>query len=101
MQLLAFNLSRNQAKCKIKKEKKIVFLLKMPLGKGSAAMGFEIKEIKRQCRAVKVTHPPAERRQLHKRSGFTSAMKQQRNETTSQARLPGIGEDVKKNFVFE
>jgi len=40
----------------------------MPLGKGSAAMGFEIKEIKRQCRAVKVTHPPAERRQLHKRS---------------------------------
>ena len=57
----------------------------MPLGKGSAAMSFEIKEIKRQYRAVKVTHPPAERRQLHKRSGFTSAMKRQRNETTSSA----------------
>ena len=42
--------------------------LKMPFREGSAAMGFEIKEIKRQSRAVKVTHPPAERRQLHKRS---------------------------------
>jgi len=30
-----------------------------------------------------------------------SAMKRQRNETTSQARLPGIGEDVKKTFGFE
>lgn len=39
----------------------------MPLDKGSAAMGFQVKEIKRQSRAVKVTHPPAERRQLHKR----------------------------------
>jgi len=28
-------------------------------------------------------------------------MKRQRNETTSQARLPGIGEDVKKTFGFE
>ena len=73
----------------------------MSLGEGSAAMGFEIKEIKRRSRAVKVTHPPAERRQLHKRSGFTSAMKRQRNETTSQARLPGIGEDVKKTCGFE
>ena len=72
----------------------------MPLGKGSAAMSFEIKEIKRQYRAVKVTHPPAERRQLHKRSGFTRAIKRQRNETTSQARLPGIREDVKKTFGF-
>jgi len=45
-----------------------MFLSKMPLGEGSAAMGFEIKEIKRQSRAVKITHPPAERRQLHKRS---------------------------------
>ena len=31
----------------------------MPLDRGSAAMGFEIKETKRQSRAVKVTHPPA------------------------------------------
>ena len=35
------------------------FWLKMPLDECSAAMGFEIKEIKRQSRAVKVTHPPA------------------------------------------
>ena len=83
------------------KEKNGRILSKMPFGEGSAAMGFEIKEIKRQCRAVKVTHPPAERRQLHKRSGFTSAMKRQRNETTSQSRLPGISEDVKKTFGFE
>ena len=86
-------------------------MLKMPLDESSAAMVFEIKETKRRSRAVKVTHPPAERRQLHKRSGFTSAMKRQRNETTSQARLPGIGEDVpaslhyavarKKTFGFE
>ena len=73
----------------------------MPLNECSAAMGFQVKEIKRQSRAVKVTHPPANRLQLHKRSGFTSAMKRQRNETTSQARLPGIGEDVKKTFGFE
>ena len=81
----------------------------MLLYKGSAAMGFQVKEIKRQSRAVKVTHPPAERRQLHKRSDsglslsnadhrssnarhkpllrsdFTSAMERQRNETSSQA----------------
>ena len=43
----------------------MILLLKMPFGKGSAAMGFEIKEIKRQSRVVKVTHPPADRRQLH------------------------------------
>ena len=43
------------------------FWLKMPLDECSAAMGFQVKEIKRQSRAVKVTHPPAERRQLHKR----------------------------------
>ena len=42
MQLLAFNLSRNQAKCKIEKEKKIVFSSKVPLGEGSAAMGFQV-----------------------------------------------------------
>lgn len=42
--------------------------IKMLLYKGSAAMGFQVKEIKRQSRAVKITHPPAERRQLHKRS---------------------------------
>ena len=42
MQLLAFNLSRNQAKCKIKKEKKIVFSSKVLLGKCSAAMSFQI-----------------------------------------------------------
>ena len=35
------------------------FLLKMPFDERSAAMGFKIKEIKRQSRAVKVTHPPA------------------------------------------
>ena len=40
----------------------------MLLYKGSAAMGFQVKEIKRQSRAVKATHPPADRRQLHKRS---------------------------------
>ena len=39
----------------------------MPFDGGSAAMSFEIKETKRQSRAVKVTHPPADRRQLHKR----------------------------------
>ena len=44
------------------------FLLKMPLDECSAAMNFEIKETKRQSRAVKITHPPAERRKLHKRS---------------------------------
>ena len=32
---------------------------KIPFDKGSSAMSFEIKEIKRQSRAVKVTHPPA------------------------------------------
>jgi len=32
---------------------------KMPLDECSAAMGFEIKEIKRRSRAVKITHPPA------------------------------------------
>ena len=57
----------------------------MPLDECSAAMGFQVKEIKRQSRAVKVTHPPADRRQLHKRSSFTSAMKRQRNETASSA----------------
>ena len=35
------------------------FLLKMPFDECSAAMGFQVKEIKRQSRAVKVTHPPA------------------------------------------
>ena len=50
------------------KRKKGMFLSEMPLGKGSAAIGFQVKEIKRQSRAVKVTHPPADRRQLHKRS---------------------------------
>jgi hypothetical protein len=45
--------------------------LKMPLNKGSAAVSFEIKEIKRQIRAVKVTHPPADRRLLHKRAWRT------------------------------
>ena len=44
------------------------FLLKVPFDECSAAMGFQVKEIKRQSRAVKVTHPPADRRQLHKRS---------------------------------
>jgi len=34
-------------------------LLKVPFDEYSAAMGFDIKEIKRQSRAVKVTHPPA------------------------------------------
>jgi len=43
------------------------FWLKMPLDECSAAMDFEIKETKRQSRAVKVTHPPAARRQLNKR----------------------------------
>ena len=38
------------------------FLSKMPFDECSAAMGFEIKEIKRQSRAVKVTQPPADRR---------------------------------------
>ena len=41
------------------KRKKGKFLSKMPLDKGSAAMGFQVKEIKRRSRAVKVTHPPA------------------------------------------
>ena len=50
------------------KIQKDVFLSKMPFDECSAAMGFQVKEIKRQSRAVKVTHPPAERRQLHKRS---------------------------------
>ena len=59
MHSLLLNLSLNGQKCKTEKEKKIVFSSKMPLDKGSAAMGFEIKEIKRQSRAVKVTHPPA------------------------------------------
>ena len=31
----------------------------MPFDKGAAVVGFEIKEIKRRSRAVKVTHPPA------------------------------------------
>ena len=39
---LCYNLSRNREKCKIKRRKKIVFLLKVPLGEGSAAMGFQI-----------------------------------------------------------
>ena len=47
------------------KFKKGMVLSKMPLDECSAAMGFQVKEIKRQSRAVKVTHPPAERRQLH------------------------------------
>ena len=33
-------------------------------------------------------------------SGFTSVMERKRNETTSQARLPGISEDVKKKLRF-
>ena len=41
------------------KRKKGMFLSEMPLGKGSAAIGFQVKEIKRQSRAVKVTHPLA------------------------------------------
>jgi hypothetical protein len=41
---------------------------KVPFDGGSAAMGFEIKETKRQSRAVKITHPSDDRRQLHKRS---------------------------------
>ena len=32
---------------------------KIPFDESSAAMFFEIKETKRQSRAVKVTHPPA------------------------------------------
>ena len=39
---LCYNLSRNQAKCKIKKEKKIVFSSKVLFGEDSAAMGFQI-----------------------------------------------------------
>ena len=31
----------------------------LPFDESSAAMGFQVKEIKRQSRAVKVTHPPA------------------------------------------
>ena len=75
MPLLLFNLSRNREKCKIKRKKKDSFLSKVPLGEGSAAMGFQIcfksvgfsrsVKIKRRSRAVKVTHPPADRRQLH------------------------------------
>ena len=42
------------------KEKREIFS-KVPFDKGSAAMGFQVKEIKRQSRAVKVTHPPADR----------------------------------------
>ena len=83
----------------------------MPFDKGSAAMGFEIKEIKRQRRAVKVTHPPAGG------GNFTSGAASQVQWSDSvmkrlhppshkatvdkQARLPGIGEDVKKTFGFE
>ena len=48
----------------------------MPLGECSAAMGFQVKEIKRQSRAVKVTHPPAERRQLHKRMKWAASQVQ-------------------------
>jgi hypothetical protein len=33
-------------------------------------------------------------------SVFTSEMERKRNETTSQARLPGISEDVKKKLRF-
>jgi hypothetical protein len=33
-------------------------------------------------------------------SVFTSGMERKRNETTSQARLPGISEDVKKKLRF-
>ena len=39
-QLLTFNLYRNRAKCKIEKEKKIVFSSKVSFGEGSAAMGY-------------------------------------------------------------
>ena len=77
----------------------------MPFDECSAAMGFQVKEIKRQSRAVKVTHPPAGGGNFTRLRFATpwqaSAMKRQRNETTSQARLPGIGEDVKKTFGFE
>ena len=84
--------------------KKIVFSSKVPLGKGSAAMGFEIKEIKRQSRAVKVTHPPAERRQLHGQQSWPLHKRNEAlakwNDFTSKAEQD-FGEDVKKNFVFE
>ena len=63
-----YNLSRRKKEYKNKNSKICDFLSEMPFDKGSSAMVFEIKEIKRQSRAVKVTHPPAERRQLHKRS---------------------------------
>ena len=61
---IIYHVEKKNARNKIRK---VVFLSKMPLDKGSVAMGVEIKEIKRRSRAVKVTHPPADRRQLHKR----------------------------------
>ena len=46
---------------------------------------FEIKEIKRQSRAVKVTHPPADRRQLHGRRKLTSSQATKGSDFTSKA----------------
>ena len=67
----------------------------MPLGKGSAAMGFEIKEIKRQSRAVKVTHHPAERRQLHKRMKWAASQVQWSDSVMKRLHKQGFLELVK------
>ena len=56
---------------------------------------------KPRCKDNTSSRRKAETSQANEMSGFTSAMKRQRNETTSQARLPGIREDVKKTFGFE
>ena len=56
---------------------------------------------KPRCKGNTSSRRKAATSQANEMSGFTSAMTRQRNGTTSQARLPGIGEDVKKTFGFE
>ena len=77
------------------KSKKWVVLSKMPLDKGSAAMGVEIKETKRQSRAVKVTHPPADRRQLHKQMKWAASQVQWSNSVMKRLHKQGFLELVK------
>ena len=59
MHSLLLNLSLNGQKYKTEKEKRIYFCQKCRLAKALPQWIIQVKEIKRQSRAVKVTHPPA------------------------------------------
>ena len=90
-----YNLSCWKKEYKNKNSKICDFLSEMPLDECSTAMGFQVKEIKRQSRAVKVTHPPAERRQLHKRMKWAASQVQWSDSVMKRLHKQGFLEFVK------